>query len=406
MHIVQIAPPWFPIPPPAYGGIERVVHDLTEGLVAAGHRVTLCAPGDSRTTAELVPTTPEGIGLNLPEQEKARWFRETSERAYATAVAIGADIVHDHTDYEAGAEYPLPVVRTLHGPAVHDAVVRYLRMSQSGDFLVAISQRQQERFEAAAARVSTTGDRLNFLGVIHNPTHVEAAPFYPRVEKEDYVAFLGRCHWEKDPAAAIRVANAAGFRLKMALRVTNDEQPYFEACVAPLLRRQGTRIEFLGEVGGAAKDDLIGRASVVIFPSPWEEPFGLVLTEAAARGTPVVAFRRGSAPEIVVDGVTGILCDDEADMSQALPRAVALNPTACRAHAEEHFSRPVIASRYLAAYETAIGQTRSHAFCWTGEQAVDDAPQLQSSVVFAQRQELAGNPIPHASNYLEFLSHE
>lgn len=351
MHVVQIAPPWFPIPPPAYGGIERVVHDLTEGLVAAGHRVTLFAPGGSGTSAELVATTPAGIGLDLPEAEKAYWFRETSARAYAEAVTLGADVVHDHTDYQPGPGYPLPIVRTLHGPAVRDAVVRYVQMSRNGDGLVAISRRQRQRFEAAAAALDPDGAGLNFVGAIHNPTDVGATPFYPRDQKEDYAAFLGRCHWEKDPAAAIRVARQAGFRLKMALRVTNDEQPYFEACVEPLLRLNGPALEFLGEVGGTAKDELMGHAAAVIFPSPWEEPFGLVLTEAAARGTPVVAFRRGSAPEIIVDGVTGILCDDEAEMARALPVAAALDPVACRAHAEASFDRPAIARRYLAVYE-------------------------------------------------------
>ncbi len=355
MHVVQIAPPWFLLPPPAYGGIERVVHDLCEGLVAAGHRVTLCAPGDSLTSATLVATTPHGLGLNLSEASKADWFDRTSRFAYAAAVRLGADIVHDHTDFRPADTYPLPIVRTVHGPAVKVAVQRYVEMSERGDYLVAISRTQRLHFEMA----STTGadSSIRFAGVIHNPTNVSDAPFYSASEKENYVAFLGRCHWEKDPAAAIRVALAAGVHLKMALRVSDDERPYFDACVAPLLEQAGKRVEFVGEVGGAEKDELIGHASAILFPSPWEEPFGLVLTEAAARGTPVVAFRKGSAPEIVIDGVTGILCESEGDMVRALPRAMRLDPVRCRAHAKAQFDRPAITRKYVDLYESVIAES-------------------------------------------------
>ncbi|MDQ3514997.1 MAG: glycosyltransferase family 4 protein [Chloroflexota bacterium] len=350
MHIAQIAPPWFSVPPPAYGGIERVVHDLTEGFVANGHRVTLFAPGDSKTRAELVPTVPRGIGLDGTPGERADVFARTSRDAYAEAERLGADIIHDHTDFVPEKGSGRPVVRTLHGPAVEDAVLRYVEMSRRGDWLVAISQRQRILFEEAAERLLGNEGRLNFGGMIHNPTHLLDTPFYPAGTKQGYAAFLGRCHWEKDPAAAIRIAIAAGVHLKMALRVTKEEHPFFEACVAPLLPAAGELVEFVGETSGPAKDELMGRASVVIFPSPWEEPFGLVLTEAAARGTPVVAYRRGSAPEIVVDGVTGILCDDEAGMVAAIPRAMGLDPAACRAHAEATFARPVIARQYADLY--------------------------------------------------------
>lgn len=360
MNIVQIAPPFFSIPPAAYGGIERVVYDLTEALVAAGHQVTLCAPGDSRTSAKLIPTTQRGIGLDLTEAQKVRRVAETSQHAYTEALALGADLIHDHTDYRPQTGYPLPIVRTIHGPAVEPMVRRYIEMSRDGDSLIAISERQRELFEEAAAHLSDKAVSVNFAGIVHNPTHVSDAPFYPREVKEDYVAFLGRCHWEKDPAAAIRIAMAAGVRLKMALRVTGDERPYFEACVAPLLRSAGSLVEFVGEIGGPEKDDLIGRAAAVVFPSPWEEPFGLVLVEAAARGTPVVAYARGAAPELVVDRVTGVLCDDEQAMAEALPRAMELDPGACRSHAETHFARPVIAQRTIGIYESVLARARRH----------------------------------------------
>ena len=356
MHVVQIAPPWFPVPPTGYGGIERVVHDLTEGLTAAGHEVTLIAPPGSRTTARLIETLPP-VGLDLTDEAKNDFYLANGRRAYDIAATLGADIVHDHTDYAPDPGFPVPIVRTIHGPAVEYHVAMYQAMSSRGDSFVAISERQRDLFTAAAAEQFGPGDHLRFAGVVPNPIDVAATPFYPADAKEDYVAFLGRCHWEKDPAAAIRIAAAAGVRLKMALRVTTQERPYFDAVVRPAVAAAGDLVEFLGEVGGAAKSELIGRARAVIFSSPWEEPFGLVLTEAGAHGTPVVALRRGASPEIVADGVSGFLGTDEGELAAALPRAMALDPAACRAHIAAHFDRSVIARRQANLYAGILAST-------------------------------------------------
>ncbi len=355
MRVVQIAPPWFSVPPTGYGGIERVVHDLTEGLLAVGCEVTLCAPAGSQTSAQLIPTVPRPIGLDLTEAQKVRHFTEASRLAYRAALELGADLIHDHTDYIPRRNFPLPIVRTIHGPATVAAVLRSRQMSRHGDHLVAISQRQRQLFLKAAAERWGAGEHLTIVDVIHNPLDVAATPFYPATEKRGYVAFLGRCHWEKSPDGAIRVAQAADVPLMMALRVTTEERPYFEAVVAPMTRSIKNLAKLVGEVTGHEKDELIGHAGAVLFPSPWEEPFGLVLTEAGARGTPVVALARGSAPELVVDGVTGILCADEEDMVRAIPRAMALDPQTCRAHIAAHFDRALIAHQYLALYERVLG---------------------------------------------------
>ena len=354
MRIVQIAPPWFPIPPLGYGGIERVVYDLTEGLLAAGCEVILCAPPGSHTNAKLVPTVPRAVGLDLTEAQKARHFAKASSAAYKVALEMDADLIHDHTDYVPRRGYPLPIVRTIHGPATMAALLRCQKMSHHGDYLVAVSKRQRQIFEQRAAEHWGSGSHLHFIDVIHNPIDVSAAPFYPKSEKRGYVAFLGRCHWEKSPDGAIRVAQAADVPLMMALRVTTEERPYFEAVVEPLARSIKNYAKFVGEVDGHGKDELIGRAEAVIFPSPWEEPFGLVLTEAGARGTPVVTLDRGSAPEIVVDGVTGFLCADEEEMARAIPRAMELDPEACRAHIAANFDRPIIAGQLLDLYERVL----------------------------------------------------
>jgi glycosyltransferase involved in cell wall biosynthesis len=354
MRIAQIAPPWYLIPPSGYGGIERVIYDLAEGLLTQDCEVILCAPKGSQTSARLIPSVSRPIGMDLTEAQKSRYFARASRDAYRAALDEGADLIHDHTDYTAPRDFPLPVVRTIHGPATVAAVTQCRKMSKRGDYLVAISHRQRELFQREAARFWGSGNHLNFIDVIHNPIDVNAAPFFPASEKRGYVAYLGRCHWEKSPDGAIRVAQAAGIPLMMALRVTSEERPYFEAVVEPLAKSIKNFAKPVGEVDGRAKDELIGHAGAVIFPSPWEEPFGLVLTESGARGTPVVALNRGAAPEIVVDGVTGILCADEEEMARALPRAMRLDPEACRAHVAANFDRPLIAQKYLDLYQRLL----------------------------------------------------
>jgi glycosyltransferase involved in cell wall biosynthesis len=352
VRILELAPPWFPIPPPGYGGIERVVFDLVEGLVVAGHEVVLFAPAGSATRARFVPSVERALGLDLTETEKRRHLFEAGRQGYRVALRLGVDLVHDHTDVAPPEAYPLPVVHTIHGPATPAAVTAYRGMSRRGDHFLAISYRQHELFAAAA------DGAIAFGGVVHNPVDVAGTPFYGRDRKEAYAAFVGRCHWEKDPAAAIRVAVEAGVPLKLALRVTDEERPYFEAAVRPLIDANRGLVEYLGEVGGQVKADLIGRAGAVLFPSPWEEPFGLVLAEAAAHGTPVVALRRGSVPEVVVDGVTGFACADEAAMARALPNAMALDPAACRAHAAARFDRSVVARRHADLFARVIADRR------------------------------------------------
>jgi glycosyltransferase involved in cell wall biosynthesis len=364
MRVVQISPPWFPVPPKGYGGIERVVYDLTEGLINDGCEVLLCAPRGSKTSAEIRETVLRPVGLNLTEAQKRRHLVESSRAAYRIALEWGADIVHDHTDYSLRGSFPIPVIRTIHGPATPAAVAEYLRMTRRGDHFVAISDRQRELFQRAAKAVAGPNAKIAIEGVVHNPLDVANTPYYPADQKRGYVAFLGRCHWEKSPDGAIRVAQAAGVPLMMALRVTSEEEAYFNAVVRPLVESVKNLAKFVGEVSGEEKDELIGHAGAVIFPSPWEEPFGLVVTEAAARGTPVVALERGSAPELIVDGVTGILCDDEDEMARAIPRAMKLDPHACRAHAESHFDRDLIATQYLNVYEAVVarkGASRHHA---------------------------------------------
>ena len=247
MRVAQIAPPWFPIPPVGYGGIERVVHDLTEGLLAAGCDVILCAPAGSQTSAQLVPTVSRPVGLNLTEAQKGRHFVEASRAAYREALALGADLIHDHTDYVPRRGFPLPIVRTIHGPATVAAVASYRAMSRRGDRFVAISHRQRDLFlalaaERGSARASTSTSSTSST----TRSTSRRRPSTRRTEKHGYVAFLGRCHWEKSPDGAIRVAQAAGVPLMMALRVTTEERAYFDAVVRPLVLSIKNLAKFVG----------------------------------------------------------------------------------------------------------------------------------------------------------------
>ena len=178
---------------------------------------------------------------------------------------------------------------------------------------------------------------------------VQSVPF--REQKEPFALFIGRCDWEKNPDGAIRVARSAGMKLKMALRVNNYERPYFEEAVEPLL---GDDVELLAEITPSQKFDLLAAAQVVLFTSQWEEPFGLVMTEGGACGTPVVAFSRGAAPEVIVDGVTGFLVDDEEQMAAAVRRAAEIDPAACRQYIEENFAPRVAASKYVSVFEKVL----------------------------------------------------
>ena len=350
LRIVELAPPWFPIPPVGYGGIELVVHDLTNGLAALGHEVFLIAPGDSRTDARLIPNVERHLGLDYTLERKAEIMAQTSAESYRKAKEqLRADVLHDHTDERPDPDYTVPIVRTIHGPAVPEVVQKYAGLSAQGDAFVAISRRQRALFEERCEELFGDRRRIRFVGAVHNPLDTAPVPF--SAEKEDFAFFIGRSDQEKNPDGAIRIARAAGLPLVMALRVNIVERPYFEESVRPLL---GPDVTLLGEISVEEKFDYLKRARVVIFSSQWEEPFGLVMTEAMACGTPVVALARGAAPEVIVDGVTGYLRDSEEELAAAIAGIDAIDPHACRRHVETNFNPRTIAAQYVAAYRLAM----------------------------------------------------
>jgi glycosyltransferase involved in cell wall biosynthesis len=326
-------PPWFDVPPLAYGGIESLVADLADALVARGHEVVLVGAGVNGTNARFLRTyevaPSDRVGEALPEVLQAAWMSRYLEE-------LELDIVHDHS--LAG---PLtahgrrtPTIVTTHGPCSGEmgSYYRYL----SGDVhLVAISESQRR-----------LAPDLNWAGRVHNAIRVAAYPF--RTCKEDYLLFMGRFTEEKGAHLAIDAARDAGRRIVLAGKLQEPcERAYFDAEIRPRLGRDA---EFVGEADARQKRSLYAGAHCLVFPIAWDEPFGLVMIEAMACGTPVVALRRGSVPEVVRDGITGFVCERPAELPSAIDAVGTIAPQACRRHVARHFDLSTMAAAYEDVY--------------------------------------------------------
>jgi glycosyltransferase involved in cell wall biosynthesis len=339
LRIAMLAPPWITVPPTGYGGVESVVSALTEALVALGHDVTLfCAPG-SASAARVVPL----LELAHPDEiERALYESDHVARAFAAVDGHEGlpafDVVHDHCGFTALAladRLDVSLVHTLHGPFDAGTAAFYAGHGHKGA-LVAISDAQ-----AASAPAGVVPS-----AVIRNPVDVAAWPL--QVVKDDYLLWIGRMNAEKGPHRAIAAAREAGVPLVLAGVIQPGQEAFFAREVAPHL--DGDRVRFVGEVGGAVKRALFAGARGLLMPIRWNEPFGMVMIEAAACGTPVIAFDEGAAPEIVVDGSTGFLVADEGAMAAAVHRLSSLSPRDCRDWVVEHCDATVVARAYAELY--------------------------------------------------------
>jgi glycosyltransferase involved in cell wall biosynthesis len=354
MKIAILAPPWLPVPPTGYGGIEWVVAQLADGLAARGNDVLLFAPGSSQTGARLLPLVPTHVGQDYPLGMKEALQFACAHYAYARAALERAELIHDHIVLASDIDLDIPVVHTLHGPADgkdaegHTAADICRAVSASGrpEYYVAISHRQRELYGE---------EGINWAGTVHNAVDLDMAPF--RAEKDDYLLFVGRANWEKGLDLAVRVAGRAGKRLVMAVKMTEEfEREYYREHVEPWTRK--IPVELLGEISPQEKFELYSRAQGTLFSSQWEEPFGLVMVESMACGTPVIALRRGAAPEVILDGETGYLCADEDEMVAAVGKLGAIDPRRCRDHMERNFSVDHMAAGYEAAYAHVAREVR------------------------------------------------
>ncbi len=340
MRIAQIAPLTEAVPPKLYGGTERVVSFLTEELVAMGHEVTLFASGDSLTAAELDAVWPRALRLDPGIRDTLSLHFMLMERVRRRAHEF--DVLHFHNDYWPAslfARQRTPFVTTLHGRLdLPELCPVYDELPVMN--LISISDAQRLPLPEA-----------NFIATVQHGLPKDLLS--PREGSRDYVAFLGRICPEKRPDRAIRIARAAGVDLRLAAKVDRVDDAYFETDIKPLL---GPDACLIGEIGEAEKSDFLSGARALLMPIDWPEPFGLVMIEAMACGTPVIAWRRGSVPEIVEDGVTGFIVENEAEAIMALSRVHELSAARIRATFEARFTARRMAEDYLDIYEALAQQ--------------------------------------------------
>ena len=339
MRIAQVAPLYESVPPKAYGGTERVVHFLTEELVRLGHEVTLFASGDSDTSARLLPQCETSLRLSGGAvdglAEHVCMIEDVVQRAREF------DVVHfhiDHLHFPVSRAVSLRQLTTLHG-RLDLANLRRVYDEFADMPVVSISDAQR-----------TPLPQARWIGTVHHGLPAALLPFQAR--RGDYFAFVGRISPEKRVDRAIAIATALQTPLRIAAKVDPVDRDYFTSEIEPLL--DNPLVDFVGEIGEAEKGGFIGNAKALLFPIDWPEPFGLVMIEAAACGTPVVAFRHGSVPEVMVDGVTGYVVDTLADATEAARAATTLDRARIRAVFENRFTATRMAKDYLRVYKALL----------------------------------------------------
>jgi len=336
MRIAQIAPLYESVPPKLYGGTERVVSYLTEELVRQGHDVTLFASGDSTTSAELCAMCPRALRLDPQSVDHLAHHLVMLDTVAERADEF--DILHFHVDYlhfPISRRLTIPHVTTLHGrldlPELPAVYKHFSKMP-----VVSISNAQRKPLPIA-----------HWVATVPHGLPSSQFEFHPN--KGNYFAFLGRISPEKRVDRAIEIARHVGVPLKVAAKVDKADVEYFKSEIEPLFG--DPLVEFIGEIDEQRKSDFLGNARALLFPIDWPEPFGLVMIEAMATGTPVVAFRGGSVPEVIDDGVTGFIVDDMEQAVRAAERIGELDRSVCRSVFERRFSSARMAERYTELYE-------------------------------------------------------
>ncbi|MFL6621885.1 MAG: glycosyltransferase family 4 protein [Sulfurifustaceae bacterium] len=345
MRIAQVAPLYESVPPKYYGGTERVVSYLTEELVKQGHEVTLFAAGGSETTARLRAVTRRGLRLDPDCRDPIAHHVVMFDRVRREANDF--DIIHFHTDY---LHFPLarslavPNVTTMHG-RLDMPDLQPLHREFSDVPLVSICNEQRKPIAFA-----------NWVATVYHGLPAEQYKFHPNPGK--YLAFLGRIHPEKRVDRAVEIATRTGIELRIAAKIDRTDREYYESQVKPLLARSG--VQFVGEITEQEKSEFLGNAYALLFPIDWPEPFGLVMIEALASGTPVIAWPRGSVPEILRHGETGYLVESIDAAVDAVARVRDISRARCRRMFEERFSAARMSRDYLAAYQAVRAASPVH----------------------------------------------
>jgi glycosyltransferase involved in cell wall biosynthesis len=343
MRIAQVAPLYERVPPRCYGGTERIVSYLTEELIKQGHQLTLFASGDSLTRGDLVAPCVRSLRLDSRCEDRLAYHFLQLEQVFQNAAAF--DIIHFHIDY---LHYPLsrriavPHLTTLHGRLdLPDLIPLYREFSNVPVTSISNSQRDPLPW-------------INWQGTVYHGIPTDLYKF--KKSPGNYLVFLGRISPEKRVDRAIEIAKLARMKLKIAAKVDMNDRQYMDAAIRPLLDHP--LVEFIGEISDQEKAELLGNAYALLFPIDWVEPFGLVMIEAMACGTPVVAFRRGSVPEIIDDGVTGLVVNDIEGSLQALDQVNDLDRELCRKVFEERFSAARMVKDYVKIYDRLLDATR------------------------------------------------
>jgi len=341
MRIAQIAPLFESVPPNLYGGSERVVSWLTEELVRMGHQVTLFASGDSITSATLVPGCKKALWRDSSCRETLPHHVLLVEEVFRRSSEF--DVLHFHCDY---VHFPLvrrhqvATLTTMHGllysPDLQGLLEEYIDVP-----LVSISHSQRMSIPAA-----------NWSGTVHHGLPTDLHTFHER--SENYLAFLGRISPDKGVERAIELAVKTKTPLRIAAKIYDEDRSYFRDHIEPRLKEHANLVEFLGEIGGREKDKFLGRAKALIFPVEWPEPFGLVMIEALACGTPVLAWNRGAVPEVIEHGSNGFMVDSVTQAIACLERLDTIDRRACRLFFERRFCAEQMAEGYVALYREQI----------------------------------------------------
>jgi glycosyltransferase involved in cell wall biosynthesis len=345
MKIAQLAPLWECVPPPAYGGIELVVSLLTEELVARGHEVTLFASGDSLTKANLEAVHNRALRLDPDIKEYGVYEMLNLIKLYERADEF--DIIHSHVGCAALTYAKLcstPTVHTLHGIFTPDNQKLFSYTKDQPYISISNSQRD-------------TSLGLNYVSTVYNSIRVSDHQFFERPDEPLYLAFLGRMSPEKGPHHAIEIAKQVGIPLKMAGKVDPVDEVFFREEIEPLV--DGEFIQFLGEANHQQKNNLMGRAMATLFPITWREPFGLVMIESMAAGTPVIGMGLGSVPEVIADGVSGFVCSSVADCVAAVGKVDSISRQGCRDYVSQKFGVSAMTNGYEAVYQQLLDQKLS-----------------------------------------------